>query len=177
MLTLKGDNITLRALEKQDLDFLYLLENDTSIWEVSGTLTPYSKGLLKRYLENAHLDIYEAKQLRLVICNEKDKAIGLIDLFDFNPKHKRAGVGIIIADGQDRNKGVGGEALQLLCDYAFKVLDLHQLYANILVANEASIHLFEKMCFEKVGVKKDWIRSEGAFKDEILYQKIREHVS
>ncbi|MEC7264087.1 MAG: GNAT family N-acetyltransferase [Bacteroidota bacterium] len=172
MLKLKGDKVVLRALEPSDLDFLYQLENDTSIWEISGTLKPYSKKVLQLYLENAHLDIYEVKQLRLCICDLESECIGLIDLFDFDPKNRRAGIGIVIARSDDRNKGVGAEALSLLCDYAFSVLDLHQLFANILEDNESSIHLFEKMGFERIGVKKEWIRTSSGFKNEIMFQKI-----
>ena len=96
-MTLKGQNIHLRALEPEDLDFLYEIENNESIWEVSNTQTPYSKWVLKNYLENSHLDIYEAKQLRLAICQDEDfPAIGLIDLFDFDPRNNRAGIGIVI---------------------------------------------------------------------------------
>ncbi|WP_036385450.1 GNAT family N-acetyltransferase [Muricauda sp. MAR_2010_75] len=177
MLTLKGEQINLRALEPTDLEFLYQLENDTSIWEISGTLKPYSKKVLKLYLENTHRDIYEVKQLRLCICNASDECIGLIDLFDFDPKHGRAGMGIVIANPEDRNKGVGAEAIKLMCDYAFSTLNLHQLYANILEKNKASIHLFEKMGFEKVGVKKEWIRTSTGFKNEIMFQKINTNVS
>lgn len=177
MLNLKGKRVYLRALEPTDLDFLYQLENDTSIWEISGTLKPYSKKVLQGYLDNAHRDIYEVKQLRLCICGMDGKAVGLIDLFDFDPKHRRAGVGVVIARPGDRNKGMGSEALSLLCGYAFSVLDLHQLYANILSENLESIQLFEKMGFEKVGVKKQWIRSSTGFKDEIMFQKINDSVS
>jgi diamine N-acetyltransferase len=176
MLTLKGEHIYLRALEPTDLDFLYQLENDTSIWEISGTLRPYSKKVLRLYLENAHRDIYEVKQLRLCICNTNDQCIGLIDVFDFDPKNRRAGIGIVIANPENRNKGVGAEALDLLCDYAFSVLDLHQLYANILEENTNSIHLFDKLGFERIGVKKEWIRTSSGFKNEIMFQKIRTNV-
>lgn len=176
MLTLKGEHIYLRALEPTDLDFLYQLENDTSIWEISGTLRPYSKKVLRLYLENAHRDIYEVKQLRLCICDTNDHCIGLIDVFDFDPKNRRAGIGIVIANPENRNKGMGAEALDLLCDYAFSVLDLHQLYANILEENTSSIHLFEKLGFESIGVKKEWIRTSKGFKNEIMFQKIRTNV-
>ncbi len=172
MLNLKGEHIYLRALEPTDLDFLYKLENDTSVWEVSGTLKPYSKKVLQLYLDNAHRDIYDVKQLRLCISNPKHNCIGLIDLFDFDPKHRRAGIGIIIVEPGDRNKGAGAEALSLLCDYAFSTLDLHQLYANILEDNEASLHLFKKMGFKEIGIKKEWIRTNKGFKNEIMYQKI-----
>ena len=85
MITLKGETIYIRALEPNDLEFVYAIENDQSIWEVSNTHTPYSRFLVKQYLENAHQDIYEAKQLRLAICLDQDfPALGLIDLFDFN---------------------------------------------------------------------------------------------
>ena len=174
MLKLKGEHIFLRALEPEDLDFLYRLENDTEVWEISGTTAPYSKYVLQWYLENAHKDIYEVKQLRLCICDLEENVVGLIDLFDFDPKNLRAGMGIIVSDAINRNRGIGSEAIRLLSDYVFSVLGLRQLYVNVLEENKASIHLFTKLGFEEVGVKKDWIYSGGKFKNEILYQKIKE---
>jgi len=95
MNSLQGQHIYLRALEPEDLEFVYALENDTSVWEISQTQTPYSKFLIRHYLDNAHQDIYEAKQLRLAICkNDSFEAIGLIDLYDYDPKNQRAGIGI-----------------------------------------------------------------------------------
>ncbi|RYJ41688.1 GNAT family N-acetyltransferase [Flavobacterium beibuense] len=173
MVTLQGNTIFLRALEPEDLEFIYSIENNEEIWEISNTQTPYSRFLIRQYLENAHQDIYEAKQLRLAIC-EKDgfTALGLIDLFDFDPVNQRAGIGIIIRNEEHRNKGVGKEALGLLIDYAFQRLQLHQLYANIDTGNVASITLFTNFGFEQIGVKKDWNRVDNQYKDEALYQLI-----
>ncbi len=171
MLSLQGEHIYLRALEPKDLDFLYELENNPYVWEISGTTTPYSKHVLQLYLDNAHRDIYDVKQLRLCICNDKG-AIGLIDLFDFDPKNNRAGIGIVIVEEKERNKGAGAEAISLVCDYAFASLNLRQLYANVIDDNAASLHLFKKLGFIEVGVKKDWIYSISGYKNEILLQKI-----
>ena len=174
MVTLQGNTIFLRALEPEDLAFIYHIENDETIWEVSNTQTPYSKFLITQYLENAHQDIYEAKQLRLAICKiENLEAIGLIDLFDFDPKNKRAGVGIIIQNEVDRNKGFGKEALGLMINYAFHQLQLHQLYANIGTENLPSLSLFTTFGFEKIGVKKDWNFTNNSFHNEILLQLIK----
>jgi diamine N-acetyltransferase len=174
MKTLKGKNIQLRALEPEDLQFLFDTENDESFWEVSHTKAPFSKFLLKQYLENAHLDVFEAKQLRLVIQeNLNENPVGMIDLFDFNPQHKRAGIGILIHKEYQQN-GFASEALQLLIDYCFTHLNLHQLYANITSDNAKSISLFSKYQFKEIGVKKDWIFSSSTFKDEVLYQLIHE---
>ena len=175
MKTLKGNNIYIRALEPNDLEFVYAIENDQSIWEVSNTHTPYSRFLVKQYLENAHQDIYEAKQLRLAICQDQDfPAMGLIDLFDFDAKNKRAGVGIIIQNEIDRNSGFGKEALSLVIEYSFKQLQLHQLYANIGTENIASISLFTTFGFQKIGTKKDWNLHNGKFSDEALFQLINQ---
>ena len=173
MITLKGTNIYLRALEPEDLEFIYAIENNESVWEVSNTQTPYSRFLIRQYLENTHQDIYEAKQLRLAIClYDTFHAIGLIDLFDFDPKNNRAGVGIVISNEANRNSGIGSEALQLVINYAFNQLQLHQLYANIGSDNEISLQLFTKFGFQIIGTKKDWIKVNNVFKDEILFQLI-----
>lgn len=173
MTTLKGKKIHLRALEPEDLDFIYTIENDESIWHVSNTQTPYSKFLIRQYLENAHQDIYEAKQLRLAIClNETSETIGLIDFFDYDPRNHRAGIGIVIHNETNRNNGVGKEALQLLINYSFNQLQLHQLFANIGTDNIASLNLFATFGFEKIGVKKDWIKINNQFQDEALFQLI-----
>ena len=173
-MSLFGSKVNLRALEPEDLDFLYQIENNVSFWEVSHTQTPFSKYILKQYLENAHLDIFEAKQLRLLIEEKSTKKqIGMIDLFDFNPTHKRAGIGILIHPEFQQN-GFASEALSLLINYCFSILDVHQLFANITSDNSKSISLFTKHNFNKVGIKKDWILSEGKFKDEVLFQLIKD---
>lgn len=174
MQTLKGQNVYLRALEPEDLEFVYALENDLSVWEISQTQTPYSKFLIHEYLENAQQDIYQAKQLRLAICkNDTFDAIGLIDLFEFDPKNHRAGIGIIIQKSNNRNKGFGSQALELLVNYAFENLEVHQLFANIAVTNEASVKLFTTFGFQLIGVKKDWNFNQGNYSDEALYQLLR----
>lgn len=173
MITLKGNTVYLRALEPEDLEFIYAIENDESIWTVSNTNTPFSKFLIKQYLENVHQDIYEAKQLRLVICKtESNETIGLIDLFDFDPTNNRAGIGIIIQEKNNRINGYGSEALQLLINYSFTHLQLNQLFANIGTENEISIALFTKFGFQLIGIRKQWIKVNNLYKDEALYQLI-----
>ena len=175
MLTLKGETIYLRALEPEDIDFVYSVENDERIWEVSNTQTPYSKFLIRQYLENAHQDIYEARQLRLAICKDRNfPALGLVDLFDFDAKNHRAGIGILIKNPENRNAGIGKEALGLLIKYAFSHLNLRQVFANIAIENEASLALFANFGFEQIGIKKQWNLVNGKYKDEAMFQLINQ---
>ncbi|NIJ44962.1 diamine N-acetyltransferase [Wenyingzhuangia heitensis] len=171
MSKLTGQLVSLRAIEPEDLDVLYNIENNQTYWEVSNTQAPYSRYILKQYIENSHLDIYEAKQLRFVVEDKKKNLVGMIDLFDYNPQHLRAGVGVLI-DKKHQEKGYATEAIQLLNNYAFSILNLKQLYANISTDNKKSILLFEKLGYQKTGIKKDWIFSNKTFKDVAFYQLI-----
>ena len=171
---LEHDHISLRALEPEDLEILYRWENDPSIWHLSGTLVPYSRYVLKQYLQNAGKDIFELKQLRLIIeLREEKRPVGAIDLFDFDPHNRRAGVGVLVAEQSDRGKGYAGEALELLTNYCFEVLDLHQLWCNVAASNKASLQLFTAASFTLVGEKRDWIKKGSGFENELLLQCIK----
>lgn len=170
---LNGKSIYLRALEPNDILFLYALENDINLWEYSHTQTPYSNYILQNYLENSHQDIYQAKQLRLVIAQKSTpKPLGFIDLFDFDPKNHRAGLGIAILNTEDKNKGYGTEAVALMLQYCKDFLQLHQLFVNISAENEVSKRLFSSFGFQKIGLKKEWNFYKGKYSDEEMYQKI-----
>lgn len=171
---LSGKHIYLRAMEPEDLNLLYKWENDTSIWRVSNTQAPFSKFVLEQFLANQHNDIYTNKQLRLIACKHgSDDAVGAIDLFDFEPFHQRAGVGILV-DETFRNNGFATEVLRLITEYAFNTLLLKQLYCNVGTSNEPSIRLFEKNGFKKCGLKENWNRiADGEFEDEWMMQLVK----
>ena len=170
---MKYGEIKLRALEPEDLELLYEWENNDSYWVISNTVTPFSKYILKRYLENSHKNIFETGQLRLMIeIVPQKKTIGTIDLFDFDPFHMRAGLGILIADNAERRKGYASMALKCLIDYCFKTLQLHQLYCNILANNCESMDLFKKQGFMQSGIKKDWVKTADGYLDEHMFQLI-----
>ena len=172
-MVLSGTNIKLRALEPTDVDLIYTWENNMAIWKVSNTIVPFSKETISQFISYER-DIYADKQLRLVICKVKDeKAIGTIDLFDYDLRHQRAGVGVLLADSSERRKGYASEALDIVIKYGFSTLMLHQFYCNIPADNEDSIKLFEKHGFKQIGSKKDWIRSSDGWTDELLFQLIK----
>ena len=176
---LTGPNLRLRALEPGDVDLLYAWENDTAIWNVSNTLTPFSKFQLEEYVLNSQNDIFTARQLRLIVVLKKsveeEIPVGTIDLFDFDPFHLRAGVGILVREPY-RKKGFALEALQILTRYAFTSLRLHQIYCNISPENVSSIRLFKKLGFERSGIKRDWNNYSGIWEDEWMFQLINHDV-
>ncbi|HRH03325.1 MAG TPA: GNAT family N-acetyltransferase [Bacteroidia bacterium] len=169
---LKGEKCYLRAIEPEDLEVLYRWENDPEIWLLSNTLVPFSKMVLSAYLETVHLDIFTTKQIRFMICLLDNTPVGCIDLFDYEPLHKRAGIGILIAAASNRNKGIASDALKIMKNYCKQTLLLHQVYCNVGVGNASSIQLFEKGGFIKSGFKKDWVLTTNGYTDEYFYQCI-----
>lgn len=174
MITLTGPKVRLRALELSDIDLLYEWENDCSIWMLSNTTAPVSRFVLEQYLLNAHQDIYTTKQLRLMIeaqTGRKYIPVGLIDLFDFDPNHLRAGIGVLIVE-KFRRRGFAAEALGLLVDYCFEVLNLHQIFCHVNVSNTASLRLFKSKGFQNSGRLKQWHRGENSWSDVFVLQLI-----
>jgi len=168
---LENVRIRLRALEPEDLDVFYKWENDTTLWSWGCTISPYSRYELRQYILSTK-DIYESKQLRFVIeLKQEAKAIGMIDLYDFEPLHKRAAVGILINEDY-QNKGFAGEALTLLSDYAFSFLKLHQLYAFIPFKNEPSKRLFIRSGYKERGLLHDWLQTVDGYEDVLIVSQI-----
>ena len=173
--------LKLRKIEPSDLPFLYQWENDVTMWADSDTHNPLSRHDLHQYIENTTGDIYRDGQLRLIIEDSQlstfnsqlsTKIVGCIDLFDFDARNRKAAIGMYIAP-EERGKGVGKQAVQLLEDYAFGFLHLRMLYAIISVHNTACSHIYEQMGYTPSSVLKDWTL-EG---DAILWQKTNPHLS
>ena len=164
--------IALRAVEPEDIDLLYQWENNLEIWNVSNTRTPFSRYILAEYLKESAKGIYETKQLRLIIETLEGEPVGAVDLFDFDPYHMRAGIGILIHRAENRDHGFAGDALQAMFGYSVNVLGLKQLYANIAASNVVSIHLFQKAGFTVTGTKLNWLKTVKGWEDEFLLQKM-----
>ena len=171
-MSLEGERTRLRALEAEDVDLLYVWENDPAVWGVSGTLAPFSRHTLRRFLDEQRFDLYAARQLRLVVETLDGRAVGLVDLFEFEPVDLRAGIGILIHGAGDRGRGFASDALDVLCRYARQVLGLHQLWCSVAPDNAASLTLFRRAGFVECGRKREWRRTPDGWADELLLQKI-----
>ena len=167
---LKGDNVFLRPIEPSDANTIVLWENNTDNWRVSGTEAPYSLHGILDYI-NSIQNFRASGELRLMICkNDSGIAIGTLDLFEANFKHGRAGVGILIANESERNKGYALESLKLLEEYVVEIFDFYNLTANVLEDNISSIKLFENAGYSLIGERKNWFKDKNRRVNERIYQ-------
>ncbi len=166
---IKGDRISFRKVFREDLDILLEWENNPEHWEFSETSNLYSKETMRQFVNSKH-DLFLNNQLRLMILHD-DQLVGCIDLFDFEPFHLRAGVGILI-DAEYRRKGYAKASLLLLLEYVFKNLKINQLHCKINSNNKISLSLFESCGFKKTGTFKSWMLSNNQWDDLIFLQCI-----
>ncbi len=161
--------VRLRAIEPEDLDILYGIENDTELWNVGTTNVPYSRYTLYDYVANAKNDIYSDRQVRMMIENDSGEVIGIIDIMNFDPKHLRAEIGIVIKRNF-RNKGYALAAISKIKSYSSDILHLHQLYVYVNKDNADSFKLFEKSGFSSSNELKDWLFDGKKYHSAMLMQ-------
>lgn len=170
-------NILLRKIEPKDLPYLYQWENDAASWADGANHNPLSQQDLRDYIASTTGDIYRDGQLRLIIESLSPKdglstlseavlersglTIGCIDLFDLDPRNRRAALGMYIAP-EYRGKGVGHEALRQLEAYAFDFLHLRCLYAVIAAANEPCSALYRAAGYLPSSVLPAWTLESDA---------------
>jgi diamine N-acetyltransferase len=165
--------ISIRALEPEDLDLLYKIENDMSIWNIGTNNVPYSKYLLHDYIAANSGDIYSDKQVRLIIELNKNIPVGIIDLVNFDPQNRRAEVGIAIL-AEYQNNGYGESALNLIEEYSSNVIHIHQLYAFIDTNNIQSLKLFKKAGYSNGQTLKEWTFDGKKYHNAIIMQRFLE---
>lgn len=171
---LENEYIRLRAVEPEDIDRLYAWENNPQLWSAGNTRNPYSKFLIKQYIVQSEKNIYESKQLRLMITTKVDtQTVGTVDLFDFDSHNSRVALGLFV-DSAWRGKGYATISLSLVEEYVFNYLQINQLYVHISVTNTASRQMFEQANFQKTALLKDWIKTSEGFEDIIVFQQRRE---
>ena len=169
----QNEILIIRAAEPQDAALIYQWENNQEIWRVSETYTPYSLYQIEQFLLGNN-DLFANRQMRFIIEKKEDNTeIGCIDVYDFDPIHLRAGIGILLQK-EYRKLGFASEALKLMVEYCFDILMLKQIYCLIDVLNTDSQNLFKKIGFEQCGYRKEWIRTPHGFIDELEFQLINE---
>ena len=169
MLSIVGDKCTLRALEPSDLELLYLWENDTEVWRVSGSCAPVSRERLQHFIEEQSYDIYAMRQMRLIIEND-GMAIGSLDIVEFDPQNSRFGIGILIYAAENRRMGFARSAIEAIKEYGRTTLFVNQIWASVAEDNKPSIELFRSCNFEQCGLRKAWLRRKEGYVGELEFQ-------
>lgn len=103
-----------------------------------------------------------------IIANDTGAAIGRCLLFNVNHVDRHAMVGIFIGDKQHWNRGLGGQALELLLEYAFNLLNLHSVMLGTFAFNNRALGCYRRVGFKEIGRRRDARLIAGTYHDVIL---------
>ena len=168
---LKNNKLRLRAVEPEDLDLMYVVENDTELWQSGGASVPFSHYALRQFIAESAGDFFHDRQLRLTIETPDGTSVGFVDLQHYDPLHHRAEVGIVVVREKQR-QGIATETLRLLATYVSRHLGIHQLYALVPAANIPSAALFRRCGYKETATLQDWLRSPEGWQSVIVFQQL-----
>ena len=168
---LKSNKLKLRAVEPEDLDLMYIIENDTELWPVGQNSVPFSHFALKQYIAENSNDFFHDRQLRLAIETSDTDCVGFVDLQHYDPRHHRAEVGIVVVREKQR-QGIATEALQLLSSYVSRHLGIHQLYALVPETCKASQALFRRCGYKETATLQEWLYTPEGWLSVKVFQLV-----
>lgn len=163
--------IQIRALEPNDATTLYLWDNNPELWHVSETPGPISLNILQQMCSEGPQALIEHGQQRWMIT-ANGEPIGTVELFDYQPKHQRAGVGILIGTAENRGRGYGLLAMEKLLQLGEEVFGIKNFWATVGINNVASIQLFQHSGFQQIGLWKKWYWQQNQWEDAAMFQKV-----
>lgn len=162
-----GKRIYLRGLCPDDVnERYYCWMNDPEVTRfLESRFYPITPAELRDFV-SAHTSNLHNVFLAIVL-KEKGTHIGNIKLGGIDWVHRFANVGLLIGEKEYWGQGYASEAIALVTEYAFRVLNLGRLTAGFYAANVGSIKAFEKAGWQREGVQKLHYFSDGEYVDRI----------
>ncbi|MED1947890.1 MULTISPECIES: GNAT family N-acetyltransferase [Brevibacillus] len=163
---LEGERVFLRPIGTEDTELYFrsLFNKETRM--LTGTQKHFTREQIHLYIANKGPD--SSSVLLLICLCENDQVIGDVQIGDIDSKNRSAFIRISIDQNAYQGKGYGSEALLLMLDYGFGILNLHRIELNVFAFNERAIHTYEKLGFQREGVQRQALYYNHAYHDSIL---------
>ena len=168
---IKGEQITLRAIEREDLGRFVDWFNDPEVLHHLSLVLPMNY--------DDEVDWYEAQrkdentQNFAIVLNQNKQLIGSIGLMDINRLEQHAELGIAIGDKTQWGQGYGQEAIELLLKFSFEELNLHRIWLTVNITNTRGIRCYQKCGFVKEGQLREAAYHSGHFEDQLIMSVLR----
>lgn len=158
-----NSHVMLRPLERKDLNFVHTLDNNANVmryWFEEPFIS--FDELVQIYDQHIH----DQTERRFIVANERDTAVGLVELVDINQTHRHAEFQIIISPAH-QGHGYAKQATRLAIDYAFLALNLHKVFLYVDVDNPKAIHIYSEIGFKEEGILKEEFFVNGHYRDVV----------
>ncbi len=162
---LAGKKCYLSPINVEDVDQYCIWLNDL---EISYNLLIFNQQLSLEKEKMILQDMIKNNaQIFAIVDADSDKLIGNCSIFRINERNRKAEVGIFIGDKNYWSKGYGSEALSLLIDYGFNILNLNNIMLEVFSFNKRAFSSYKKVGFKEIGRRREAIIFAGEKHDEI----------
>lgn len=166
-----GEAVTLRPLGREHLEKTRAWANDPDLMRLLGRERAVTEAEHGEWFERVVRGRDDCAYFA-VEANEGGAHIGNVWLWDIDARHRRAELRIVIGEPGRTGRGAGTEAISLLCDYAFRRLGLHRVYAYVLAFNPRARRSFEKAGFVLEGTLREDRWAGDGYTDVYLLGKL-----
>ena len=170
-----GSRIMLREYQSEDFASIRSWVNDAQVTRYLSTrfwapqTTVDTQEFLSRMMQSSH------NAFNYVIADAQDgRYIGQLDMFRVDWRLRQGEIGMVIAGAEDRGRGYGTEALELLAAFAFNSLGLERIELEVHMENAAALRCYQKAGFTQEGVKRHAYYNDGRFADLGMMSILRE---
>jgi RimJ/RimL family protein N-acetyltransferase len=169
---MEREGVRLRPIQLDDLPRLYEWHQDLEIEAWSGWTPRMSWARFERRYEEL---VREPPDDYVWFGIEYDaELVGYVELAELSRIRRRAALGFVVADRAVRRRGIGRNAVILLCDWAFSIEDLERVYAEVLAFNVPSARLLERVGFQAEGRLRRHEIHQGRREDVLVYGLLRD---
>ena len=164
---LVGDGVELRRHDRANYPLYARWYGDEEVWRLtSWTAEPMRRAAVERLFEDRERSSLDDS---FAVHREgEDEPIGVISLTNISEANASADLSVIMGDEKDRARGLGTEAIRILLNYAFDERGLTRVGLSVFDFNEAAIHAYEKLGFQREGRLRQALKRDGEFHDAIL---------
>ncbi len=164
---LENSLIKLRPISEKDTDNILRWRNSKEVKKFFCMQDDLTREEHEWWLKNR---VQVGKVIQFIIVDkELEQDLGTVYIRDIDEQNKNGEFGIYIGEVQSRNKGIGTQAMELICDYAFKKLKLHKVYLRVLATNERAISVYKKNGFKEEGKFKDHLYVEDTGYQDLVF--------
>jgi RimJ/RimL family protein N-acetyltransferase len=169
---LEGERVYLRPIGQDDTELYFQMLFHKEVRRLTGTQKSFTREQISRYIEGKSHD--STSLLLLIALKDTDEVIGDIALQSIDGMNRNANVRIAITEEKHQGKGYGSEALLLMLDYGFGIVNLHRIELNVFSYNERAIRTYEKLGFQREGVQREALYYNHQYHDSILMSMLED---
>ncbi|MBA4116942.1 MAG: GNAT family N-acetyltransferase [Rubrobacter sp.] len=162
-----GDGVELRRHDRANYPLYARWYGDEEVWRLTSWMAgPLRRAAVERLFEDRESSPVDDSFA--VHREDEEEPVGVVSLTNISEINASADLSVILGAAEDRDKGIGTEAISILLHYAFEDSGLNRVGLSVFEFNEAAMHAYEKLGFKTEGRMRQAIQRNSSFHDAIL---------